>query len=61
MCDLDRHSVKGPGVDATYHVPSAEAPVSDQTKQEQSLYEQQRNGWPTYDHWSSYVQEDKTS
>ena len=23
MCDLDRHSVKGPGVDATYHVPSA--------------------------------------
>ena len=28
MCDLDRHSVKGPGVDATYHVPSAEALVS---------------------------------
>ena len=28
VCDLDRHSVKGPGVDATYHVPFAEAPVS---------------------------------
>ena len=28
VCDLDRHSVKGPGVDATYHVPSAEALVS---------------------------------
>ena len=28
VCDLDWHSVKGPGVDATYHVPSAEAPVS---------------------------------
>ena len=28
MCDLDRHSVKGPGIDATYHVPSAEAPIS---------------------------------
>ena len=28
VCDLDRHSVKGPGVDATYHVPSAEAPAS---------------------------------
>ena len=27
-CDLDRHSVKGPGVDATYHVPYAEALVS---------------------------------
>ena len=23
VCDLDRHSVKGPGVDPTYHVPSA--------------------------------------
>ena len=23
VCDLDRHSIKEPGVDATYHVPSA--------------------------------------
>ena len=28
VCELDRHSVKGPGADATYHVPSAAAPVS---------------------------------
>ena len=28
VCDLDRHSVKGPGVDATYHVPFAEASAS---------------------------------
>ena len=28
VCDLDRHSLKGPGVDATYHVPSAEDLVS---------------------------------
>ena len=28
VCDLDRHSVQGPGVDATYHVLSAEALVS---------------------------------
>ena len=28
MCDFDWHSVKGPGVDATYHVPSAEALAS---------------------------------
>ena len=28
VCDLDQHTVKGPGVDATYHAPSAEAPVS---------------------------------
>ena len=28
MLDLDRHSVKGAGVDATYHVPFAEALVS---------------------------------
>ena len=28
VCDLDQHSVKGPGVAATYHVPSAEDLVS---------------------------------
>ena len=28
VCDLDLHSVKGPGVDAIYHVPYAEALVS---------------------------------
>ena len=28
VCDLDRRSVKGPSVDATYHVPSAEDLVS---------------------------------
>ena len=27
VCGLDRHFVKGPGVDATYHVPSAEVLV----------------------------------
>ena len=27
MCDLDRLKVKGPGLDATYHVHSAEVPV----------------------------------